>query len=72
MSENIHVSPDIPYKEALERIEQIVHKLQGDNCDVDTMVARAREAAELIKVCRSRLTSTEDELKKILDSLRSE
>lgn len=72
MSENITVNPDIPYKEALERIEQIVKKLQGDNCDVDTMVAQAREAAELIKVCRNRLTSTEDELRKILDSLRSE
>lgn len=62
----------IPYKEALKRLEEIVNTLQGENCDIDSMVAMTREAANLIKTCRSRLTTTEEQLRSILDSLSNE
>ena len=63
---------NISYKDAITRLEKIVNNLQSDNCDIDTVVQQAREAANLIKICRERLTTTEAELKSVLEQLRAE
>lgn len=60
---------EMSYTDALKRLEAIVKELQGENCDIDAMVGMTREAAGLINACRARLTTTEDELKKILEGL---
>lgn len=63
-----NIDPNISYKAALERLENIVKQLQSDQCDIDTMVAQTREASALIKLCRERLTATEAELQTVLAS----
>lgn len=70
--DNPTIDPNIPYKTALEQLQAIVTELQSADCDIDTMVARTRRATELIKLCRARLTATEEELRRVLDDLRAE
>lgn len=59
----------LTYTEALAELEEILASLRADNCDVDTLAARTQRAAELLKLCRSKLTRTEKELDKVLREL---
>ena len=58
------------YTQSLAELERILAELRSDSCDVDTLAARTRRAVELLKFCRERLTTTEDELRTILQTLQ--
>lgn len=60
---------ELTYNEALRELEEILAGLRSDSCDVDTLAARTRRAAELLAECRRRLTRTEEELEKVLADL---
>jgi exodeoxyribonuclease VII small subunit len=62
----------LPYNQALSELEQIITTLRSDNCDVDSLVALTKRAAELLTACRNRLTTTDNELREILKSLEAE
>ncbi|MDE6301512.1 MAG: exodeoxyribonuclease VII small subunit [Muribaculaceae bacterium] len=59
------------YSESLAELEKIVAELRSDSCDVDTLVARTTRAAELLDLCRKSLTATEDELRRVLETLQN-
>ncbi len=59
------------YNLAVAELEKILESLRSDSCDVDTLTDRTRKAIELLKFCRSKLTTTEEELKKVLESLQN-
>lgn len=59
------------YTKALSELEKILAELRSDSCDVDTLTAKTKRAVELLTFCRSRLTTTEEELRSILQSLQS-
>jgi len=59
------------YNQSLAELEKILAELRSDSCDVDTLAQRTRRAVELLKICRERLTTTEEELRSILDTLQS-
>lgn len=59
------------YTQSLAELEKILTELRSDACDVDKLAERTRRAVELLTFCRSRLTTTEEELRTILQSLQS-
>lgn len=61
----------LSYNQAIAELEKIVESLRSSATDVDTLTARTRRAVELLTICRSRLTTTEDELRTILNSLQN-
>ncbi len=63
---------NISYTDALSELESILATLRSEQCDVDTLAERTRRAATLLALCRSRLTRTEDELAKVLESINNE
>lgn len=63
---------ELTYNQALTELESILRTLQGDNCDVDRLTVLTRRATELLSYCRSRLTATDAELRKILASMEEE
>jgi exodeoxyribonuclease VII small subunit len=58
----------IKYEEAVAQLEQIVRKMENDELDIDTLAAELKKAQELIKLCKTKLTSTDEEIKKLLDN----
>ena len=62
---------DLTYSQALAELEQILAALHGDDCDVDKLTSMTSRAVELLNYCRSRLTSTDEELRRILESLQN-
>ncbi len=57
------------YSEAVAELESILRMMQGNDCDIDNLTAYTRRSAELLRECRSRLTTTDEQLKKILADL---
>lgn len=56
------------YEEALNRLEKIVSQMENNELDIDTLSEQLKEAQQLIKLCRDRLTKTDAEIKKLLEA----
>lgn len=56
------------YEEALSRLEAIVDKMERGDMDIDTMASELKKAQELIKVCKDKLTHTDEEIKNLLEN----
>ena len=62
---------ELTYTKAMQELEAIVAKMQSDTCDIDALAAYTKRATELIKYCREKLFTTDEEVKKCIDSLSS-
>jgi exodeoxyribonuclease VII small subunit len=60
------MSKDIKYEAAYAELQGIVRKMENDELDIDQMADQLKRAQELIKLCKDKLTKTDDEIKKIL------
>lgn len=49
-------SEELGYAKALDELDAILRELEGADVDVDRLADRVARAAELIAVCRSRIT----------------
>ena len=58
---------EIPYTEAMAEIEKIMTKLRGESIDIDTLTAEVQRASELIEMCKQRLRTTEEEVRKLFN-----
>lgn len=50
-------SDQIGYADALAELDQILRELEGSDVDVDRLATRVARAAELITLCRSRISN---------------
>jgi exodeoxyribonuclease VII small subunit len=58
---------EMNYTEAMQRLESILAQLEEGNKSVDELSALVREASELVKLCRTKLKSTEEEIQKAFE-----
>lgn len=56
----------VNYEAAVSRLEEIVRKMESDDLDIDQLAAQLKEAQALIKLCKDKLTKTDEEIKKLL------
>lgn len=56
----------IKYEAAIEELQQIVDQMEGDELDIDQLATKLKRAQQLIKLCRAKLTKTDEEIKKLL------
>jgi exodeoxyribonuclease VII small subunit len=57
---------EVKYEQAMIQLEDIVRKMENDELDIDELTTELKTAQRLIKLCRDKLTKTDDEIKKIL------
>ena len=62
-------SKNINYTEAFEELQEIVSEIEQGEISVDELSAKVKRAAELIKICKTKLTTTEEDVNKILKEL---
>jgi exodeoxyribonuclease VII small subunit len=62
------MSKDIKYEAAYAELQAIVRKMENDELDIDQMSEQLKHAQELIKLCKDKLTKTDEEIKKILSN----
>jgi len=54
------------YEEAMAQLEDIVRKLENEELGLDEMGKQLKTAQKLIKLCKARLTETDEEIQKLL------
>ncbi len=55
------------YTQAMQRLESILSQLEEGNKTVDELSDLVKEAAELVKLCRLKLRSTESDIQKAFE-----
>ena len=60
---------DMTYAKAMAELESIVARMQADNCDIDSLAGYTTRAMELLKYCKEKLFTTDQEVKKCLEAL---
>ena len=63
---------DMSYEQALEELQAIVEEIENGETGIDELAAKIKRASELLNFCKTKLVSTEKDVEKILESLRSE
>lgn len=48
-------------------LEQIVAHMENNELDLDTMSEELKKAQQLIKLCKDKLTKTDQEIRKLLN-----
>jgi len=61
---------EIGFNEAVAGIEEILKNIEEGEPDIDRLSADVRKAAELIKICRSKLRETEEKIDEIMKDLK--
>ena len=59
----------INYTEAFDELQQIVGDIEEGEITVDELSIKVKRASELIKICKNKLTSTEEDVNQILKEL---
>lgn len=59
------------YSEAFEELQTIVSEIEEGEITVDELSAKVKRAAQLIKICKAKLISTEEDVNKILKELET-
>ncbi len=57
------------YEDAFQELQKIVAEMESGDTNVDSLSQNIVRAAELIAVCKAKLTATEEEVQKLLDKL---
>ena len=66
---NKGMKTEINYTEAFEELQQIVSEIEEGEISVDELSIKVKRASELIKICKNKLTSTEEDVNQILKEL---
>jgi len=61
----------VTYRMAIEEIESILKKIEKQELDVDDLGSKLKRVNELIRVCRKKLHTAEQEVEKILGEMDS-
>lgn len=56
----------LTYEEALDRLKEIVTKLEQKQVKIDELAGTVQEAKKLVDFCREKLDKTESEINKII------
>jgi exodeoxyribonuclease VII small subunit len=65
------MSEEIKYTEAFIQLQGIVSEIEQGDISVDELSEKVKKAAFLIKVCKSKLTTTEEDVNEILKELEN-
>ena len=60
------MNQELKYEKAYAELQTIVRQMENDELDIDQMAEQLKRAQELIKLCKDKLTKTDEEIKKIL------
>jgi exodeoxyribonuclease VII small subunit len=60
------------YQQAIEELESIVNEIENEEISVDDLSEKVKRASQLIRLCKTKLTKTEEEVSKVLEEMKQE
>lgn len=61
----------IGYADAVAELDEILAQLDDDEVDIDVLSALVERAAQLITICRKRITVAQSQVEKIVEGLET-
>lgn len=58
---------NLSFEESLEKLEQIVNKLESGDVPLDDAIDEFNNAMQLVKICNEKLSSAEESIAKIVN-----
>ena len=55
------------YEQAVRELEEIVDRMENDELDIDQLSEQLKRAKVLVKLCKDKLTKTDEEIRKLLN-----
>jgi exodeoxyribonuclease VII small subunit len=71
MSESNQTPPaaEPSFRDAMDELEGILERIEGEEIDIDRLAEELRRAAQLLDVCRGKIRKAEVEVTQIVQSL---
>ena len=66
------MNKDYTYTDAFEELQTIVSEIEQGEISIDELSEKVKRAALLIKVCKAKLTATEEDVNHILADLAND
>ena len=63
---------DVPFEEALAKLEAIVEAMEGDDLPLETLLTKFEEGTKLAQVCQAKLTEAELKIQQLEKNLSGE
>ena len=60
---------EISYTEAFKQLQDIVQKMENADISIDDLTENIKQASRLIRICKDKLTKTEEEVHKTISEL---
>lgn len=64
--------PELSFREAMEELEGILERIEGEEVDIDRLAEELRRAAQLLDLCRGKIRKAEVEVTQIVQSLEED
>ena len=58
---------EMKYEEAMAQLEAIVRRMETGELNLDSLADELKKSQKLIKMCKDKLTKTDEEIKKMLE-----
>lgn len=63
------MNKEISYSDAFAELQQLVKDMEDGEISVDDLALKVKRASELIKICKNKLSTTEEDVNQILKEL---
>ena len=63
---------ELSFSEAMEELESVLRRIEGDEIDVDQLGRELGRAAKLLEVCRKKIRRAEVEVRQIVDQIEED
>jgi exodeoxyribonuclease VII small subunit len=60
------------YSKAMERLEDIIRKIENEEIDIDELSEKVKEAVGLVKLCKEKVEKAELEVKAMVEAFEKE
>ena len=63
---------ELSFSRAMEELEGVLRRIEGDQIDIDQLGKELGRAAELLEVCRKKIRRAEVEVQQIVETIEEE
>jgi exodeoxyribonuclease VII small subunit len=59
----------LTYTEAMTEVEEILEQIESEELDVDDLAEKVKRVSVLLKICKDKLTKTNEQVEQILKEM---
>ena len=63
---------ELSFSQAMEELESVLRRIEGDEIDIDQLGRELGHAAELLEICRKKIRRAEVEVQQIVEVIEEE